>query len=210
MSEETRETSSATSDEKPAKPPQMRKRNELAARHQAMAAFAVAERRRTPTAKYSDIERGIVDRFGVSRKTAHRAMTTAIDIGRVDFERFCADAPRAIFDAYMGLHEEHMSRAALSQRERDRCTHLQQARANLDSVRDMFGLRSAVDININLGNVVPIDAYAPLTDAQIDALALLDAATSNFLDVPSIEQSVALADVAIDAIEASSDEDGED
>lgn len=183
-------------------------RAERASRHEAIIAFALAEKKRDSIIQYNELSRRIRERFRCSVNTAERAIAAANEQIRKGFERFCAEAPRIIFDSYMELHREHMLRSASSQRERDRVMHLANARRNLDSVRDMFGLRSAIEVNVNLGNVVPANAFGELTDAQVDALALLDSYEApKALDVPSIEQSIDLAGVAIDAIE---DDDGDD
>lgn len=166
------------------------------AKHEAMAAFVVGERRREPTVAYSALITRTRERYGVGRATAERAITTAAEVIRQDFEKFCGDAPRAIFDGYMEIYTEAM-----------RAKNLTAARRTLDSVRDMFGLKSAININMNLGNALPADAYSALTDEQLDALAVLDQSTTRkILDVPSVEASIGLAGVAIDAVDVDGDE----
>lgn len=182
-----------------------RGRKALAARTEAMARFVYEERKREPTIQYGKLVAAIRARFGCSEATATRAMSAGTELLRVEFDRWCGDAPRAIFDAYMSLHNEHVSRAMSSSRERDRALHLAHARRNLDSVRDMFGMRAAINININNGNAIPLEAFDPLSDIQLEALAMMDqladAGMQNVLDVPSVEQSVDMAGVALDVIE---------
>lgn len=176
---------------------------------QAMIAFVVDERRREPTVRYGEMERRVRARFGVSVPTAQRALADAADVLRGDFERFCQDAPRIIFDAYMGLHAEHIARAMSSSRERDRVLHLAHARHSLDSVRDMFGMRASINININGDGDVPDESYAPLSDVQLEALARLDelgVTGGRVLDVPSVETSVGLATVVLDEISTEGEE----
>lgn len=182
----------------------------MTARTEAMAQYVRAERAREPTVKYATLVDRVRERFApCSRATAERAITNGTELLRNDFAQFCADAPRAIFDAYMSLHAEHIARATSSTRERDRVMHLANARRNLDSVRDMFGMRSAINININSGDSLPLEAFAPLSDIQLEALAALDdiANDRNVLDVPSVEASVEMAGVALDVIEHEHDND---
>ncbi len=177
---------------------QSRAKHALSLRHEAMARFVTEERKREPRVRYSELNRRVMERFDVSRNTADRAIATGQEMVRVDFERFCQDAPRAIFDSYMEIMDECM---------RDR--NWTAARRTLDSVRDMFGLRSAINVNVNLGGQLPADAYSPLSDMQLEALAMLDDAAPNVIDVPSVSQSVELAGVALDVLEPNQGDDDE-
>lgn len=169
-------------------PKRTRARGAMLAKHEAMARFVAETRGLDPRIKYSVLRARVMTKFRVSEPTAERAITSGLDLIRADFERFCMDAPRAIFDSYMDILDECM---------RDK--NWTAARRTLDSVRDMFGLRSAINVNLNMGNQMPADAYADLSEMQLEALAMLDA-PSRTIDVPSIERSVELAGVALDVV----------
>lgn len=214
MSEQPQDEPQTADDVEPATTKPRRTRAALTARTEAMARFVHDERKREPTQQYGVLVAAVRARFGCSVATAERAIAAGTEMLRVEFERWCGDAPRAIFDAYMNLHNEHVSRAMSSSRERDRVMHLMNARRSLDSVRDMFGMRSAINININNAAALPMDAFAPLSDVQLEALAELDIVADNnrqrILDVPSVEASIEMAGVALDVIEHDDDaEDGE-
>jgi hypothetical protein len=177
-----------------------RSKSNMLARAERMALFVVDERRREPLVPYDQLTMRVRTSFNVSRNTAQRAITAGQDIIARDWSKFCADAPRAIFDGYMLLHQEHMSRAAMSQRERDRVTHLANARRNLDSVRDMFGMTSTFQVINNGPVLIAAAALEPMSDEQLLALDALDG--HKFLDVPTVAQSVELAGVAMDEIES--------
>jgi len=189
-----------------------RGRKERYAATRVMIDWIVDERTREPTICYGELRRRAMAKFRVSHATAERGISAAASIIRERFDRFCADAPSIIFDAYMQLHGEHMARAVSSQREADRVMHLKNARHNLDSLRDMFGLRSAININIS-ANAVSASAFGELTDTDLEVLARLDIPTnSHIIDVPNVETSINLANIAVDAAidEVIKDEDEEE
>jgi hypothetical protein len=105
-----------------------------------------------------------------------------------DFRRFAADAPRAIFDAYMDIHSEAM-----------REKNWNAARRALDSVRDMFGIKTPVNVYLN-ANAPPPSSFSQLSDDQLDALARLDEVSPKGLviDVESDLGAAELAEVAAD------------
>lgn len=140
--------------------------------------------------KYSALIEAIRERFEVSFRTAERVITRAGDMIREDFNRFAPDVPRALFDAYMDLYSEAL-----------REKNLGQARKALDSVRDMFGMKSAKNVlNLNLtpSATVASSEFADLTDEQLGALALLDA-KKPMIDVTAVESTLAAADAELEA-----------
>lgn len=175
------------------------------AKKDAMARFVADERRREPTVRYGELERRIRAKFGCSITTAQSAITLGTQLIRDDFQKFAADAPRAIFDAYMDIHTEAM-----------REKNWNAARRALDSVRDMFGMRKApINVFMN-GDAPPPEAFAPLTDAQLDAMAAMDqtmlpaGTTGRVIDIDQVEQAVAVANAAVSSADEQDEDDDDD
>lgn len=153
-----------------------------------MIAFALDVRRRTPLRQYRKLVEDLREKFkGISVSTAYRIIGEADEQLRLEFQRECAGAPRAIFDAYLEIYEE-----ALRQKD------LSNARGALDSVRDMFGMRGTINVNVTSGDM-PLSRLQPLSDAQIDLLAQLDLDMPDAIDAASIETASAVVDVLDDA-----------
>lgn len=156
---------------------------ESSIRREAMVNWTVGEREREPTVKYSVLLKRMRVKFnGTSVAQCEIVMTHAAAKLREDFQKFAADAPRAIFDAYMDIHSEAM-----------REKNWGQARRALDSVRDMFGMKSAMIIHTN-STAAPSAAYEKLTDDQLDALAALDVLPTSYIDARSVEAAVAVVE----------------
>ncbi len=158
-----------------------------------MAAFIVQLRKANPLIRYSQQIDAVREKFQCARRTAEHAATVARENIHQDFLKFAADAPRTIFDAYMDLHAEAV-----------REKNWNSARKTLDSVRDMFGIKTPVQVFIGAGP--PPSAYANLTDAQLDALATLDQAVPAAMQNGHSNGHALLAVPPLDIIDAASAE----
>ncbi len=158
-----------------------------------MAEHVILLRRASPTMRYGEVVDDLRRQFNCSRRTAEYAITAANEMLRQDFLKFAADAPRTIFDAYMDIHAEAM-----------REKNWNAARRALDSVRDMFGIKSPVIVHT--GSQPPPAAYADLSDAELAVIAKLDQMPPPGSRVISAESLELKGDV-LDAVEDQEDAD---
>lgn len=176
-----------------------------------MARWTFEIRRVKPTMRYSELQEMLRDRFGITKTSSENVLADAAQMLRDEFDRTCADLPRMIADAYMDIHEAAMNAKKFNA-----------ARMALDSVRDMFGMRKAININVTTSDskpALPNTAYRALTIDQLGALeslgAAADASDGPVIDVQSTEVMLAsiadaetsLADLADEADDAVRDMD---
>lgn len=162
-----------------------------------LAAFVVEQRRVKPMMKYEDLHALLLKRFKCGKDAASTAITDGTNDLRDSFNKFAADAPRQIIDGYLMIFDEAMA-----------SKNLTAARRTLDSMRDMFGLRSAINVNVyQTSGDIPDDAYDALSDEQLEALAKLDQVSTKMpiIDVAPIADAVEAAEGALADVEDTSD-----
>jgi len=175
-------------------------RQRMMVRRQMMAEWALQQRRLDPLVRYSDIYRRIRQQFKVNQTTAEQVLKDAGELMRSEFDEWARELPAIITDAYLQIHRE-----ALHEKKYNA------ARLALDSLRDMAGLRAAINVNVNTGPQLTPAAFRPLDVAQLEALASIDAPLEgdNVIDVLPlpVEQSMELVAVAAQAMGADAEVD---
>lgn len=147
---------------------------ETYARRDAQVAYVIEIRAAKISIRYEEQVKAVQKKFGCARLTAERAITMANEKLHQEFRQFAADAPRIILDAYLDIHSEAM-----------RVKNWNAARRALDSVRDMFGIKTPTQIFVNNGP--PAEAFAALSDEELAvAMKLEQHMISGAIDAVSV------------------------